>query len=452
MANFERLIVHGTGSAPQYEFDGDDYDAQYLGARGTFRAITSWVRGCEDRCVVPGEQVNDTIDYLVSNLLDNNIPDYRSRFFSTSGQQYLLWQDLLQDWDGFMDWLDVQSNSAELALLPYMSTPDYWQVFERLTANGYTVGSNMDRVNPEDWLNRSNFAHKGAYFDWYINGHLQSQPQRYDYMPRPRGYVVTQTSDAKDVINTYFSQSAMVVKPIYGGGGFGIEFFDDNNTAADFFDTTVFEVNPFNPELTHPLLIQERVNILQDDWGEVGLSVQFQGQTIRAITRTFCDGAGHWTGNVLLTSDNCQKYGLTRREYQQVVKQTTRLLADIKPTGVGGIDFAKYIDPLTQNECVGMIELNGGRTTGAEEAIHFAKTIGPDRVVGLRKYNLDPERNLSIFDIDERLRSKCINYSHINRQGVLPFACYGDHLSVVIAAQDSAQLVHFIEEVGNETA
>ncbi|MDH5532808.1 MAG: hypothetical protein OEX81_00075 [Candidatus Pacebacteria bacterium] len=445
------ILIHGTGSLSQYEGDGDDYDRYYLPARAIIRALADRRQGLESHIILPGTQLDETVNFLNDTLSpnDTNLPSLGESAYRTPDEQYLMWQEVEENIEQFILWL-VENNlqHALLGLLPYASSEDYWSVYETLVERGFNIRTNMDRLDDAAWLENSCFAHKGAYFEWINNSIRQEDLTNYEDINRPTGYVACSPSEATLALNRLrakLGDGPVLFKPIYGGGGYGIKYFNSILEAQEALDNSTyqFEYNTYDESQLHPILIQEAINIQYDDMGEVGISVQFNGKNIIGLTRTLGDGSGHWSGNLLINSENSQAAGISHNMFSLAETMTRQLLSEISPDGRGGIDF--LVSNNNGSSELHFIELNGGRTTGAEEAVQFERIVQSNNgVTGLHKYSIDPNSDLTIHDIAELLRTNGNLFSFDENDnpvfGLLPIICIGDHLTVVGYARNHQEL------------
>lgn len=438
----EIISIHGTGSLPQYEHDGDDYDRYYLPARAIFRSLADRYQGYNSGMILPGNQLDDTLELMISKLR----PSQPTPVYRTSDSNYLLWQDIYHDQAGFCDWIRQFDSNPIVALLPYASSDDYWSVFNLLT-NTYQVTTSMDQITGQDWLQRDCFAHKGAYFNWSDTN--QTPLGQLDFLSRPDGRVAVGAQELVDVLQARKLQKPnqpVVLKQIYGGGGYGIDFFDSPLSAVETILAGDYQIetNPYLTDQPHPILVQDKINLKTDDFGEIGLSVQFEGNTIRQLTRTLSDSHGHWHGNILLTPNHLKDVGINQNQYHQALRMSQKLLKRIKPHGKGGIDYV-----ISQSGEVMFMEVNGGRTTGAEEAVVLSRMLSTSNgIIGIRKFSVDPDRELTTQDIDERCLRLGIGMTAIDQSyGILPFICIGDHLSVLVHAPNIHYMNQWIERL-----
>lgn len=453
MLNKNEISLHGAGSLPQYEFDGDDYDRYYLPARGILRAIADQRQGKQSHLILPGSFLDETVEFLDNQLnisadKDNKLSD---RIFKTPDQKYLLWEDVLNNLPELLFWLQQAGLEHMLiSLLPYASSADYWQVYDRLSELGFEVSSNMDRLGGEQLIQDNCFAHKGAYFEWIYNPKSIEQMARFPEITRPSGYIARNGAEAIEALNLLEQQNAnqaIIFKQIYAGGGYGIDFFDSIKDAQQAIESSSysFEAHPYVENANHPILIQEKINIVRDEMGEVGISVQFEGKNILGLTRTLADNHGHWSGNLLIDAQNSQAAGIPPELLANAKAMSQVLLNEIGPQGKGGIDFV--ISEIEGNLELNFMEVNGGRTTGAEEAVQFSRILGEENkgVVGLHKYSIDKNLNLTINDVAELIAAKNLLFSFDQNTGepqfgLLPIACIGDHLTLVGYGENHQEL------------
>lgn len=457
--NSSETFIHGTGSLAQYEFDGDDYDRYYLAMRAIIRLFADLNQGRKSSAVIPGTVLDGTISFLNQILHPNDFS--QENIFRTDDSEYLLWQNISNSHlPDFINWIQSnQGNSQKVGLFPYASAPDYWNTFNQLENSGLQVFSNMDKITPKEIFNPSHFMHKGAYYPWIGNTATQQHEQSFSFIPMPQGIVAQNPENllkALDEMKVKLGgDKAVVLKQIFGGGGYGINFFNTITEAkhAVLSGNYNFEVHPYDETMLHPVLVQEALDIVEDEHGEVGLSVQFDGQNIVSITRTLSDGHGHWSGNIIIDAKNPPN-SLQPQQIVQTQKISQQLLRKIQPQGRGGIDFL-----LTNNngkQQVTFIEVNGARTTGAEEAIKFGEIVSQAKqrgVIGLYKYTIDPNKRLTAQDIYELLRKNRIAFSIKNNEpqyGLLPIICVGDHLTVTGYASNSEELLKLFQMLQNK--
>jgi hypothetical protein len=390
--------------------------------------------------VMPGNQLDSMIQFL------NSIFPEHPHIYRTPDGKYLLWEDVANNMGNFLRWLGETGISRDVfGLFPYASSQDFWAVFDELARQGYRVKTDMDRFENQDWLSPHCPAHKGAFYPW-VNGAVTIEDVAvYQSIQKPRGLVAENSDELCTALNELqieIGNSPVVLKQIFGGGGYGISFF---HTIEDAYQAVVsggytFEPHPYDPDRNQPVLVQEGVNIQTDELGEVGVSVQFNGQDITAVTRTLAD-AGHWQGNILLDSRSLQGAGINRQQFNRVLDMASNLLSTLELRGRGGIDFV--IEDDTLQPC--FLEINAGRTTGAHEAMSFRDIIGPENgVVGLHKYTIDPTHNLTVADVADRLWSNgdLFNFNQPAQfsHGLLPAICVGDHLTVLGCDRDPESL------------
>lgn len=446
----ESAIIHATGSLAQYEFDGDDFDRYYLAMRAVIRLLSDLQSGKDAYAVVPGRVLDTSIDFLEGIYKPDNF--HEGRIFRTDDSEYLLWQNLVsQHMPELVDWINDQNISMNrIGLFPYASAPDYWNVFNHLREKNIDVFSNMDKIGDREIMNPSHFVHKGAYYRWMNRPETAENEKRFKFLDKPEGLIA---EDNEQLIRALLAMQtklggdkAVVLKQIFAGGGYGITFFNSITEVknAVFTGKYNFDEHPYDEESLHPVLMQEAVNIIEDEHGEVGISVQFNGQEIVGVTRTLSDGKGHWTGNVIIDSKNPPN-PLKRKHISDVIRTSQRLLKTIKPEGRGGIDLLLVDDG--KDRKVTFIEINGARTTGAEEAVKFDQSIDKRNkgVVGLYKYTIDKNIGLSIEAVYEILKREGIAFTmESNGQaqyGVLPIICIGDHLTVTGYGRNSKELL-----------
>lgn len=452
----ETSIIHGTGSLAQYEFDGDDFDRYYLAMRAIVRLIADLQAGTDAYAVMPGNVLDPSIDFLNGIYQPTNF--HEDRIFRTDDSEYLLWQNLVtRHMPDFFAWMKEQNIDVnEVGLFPYASAPDYWSVFNQLKENGVSVFSNMDKIGKKEIYNPSHFVHKGAYYKWMGRSKTEKNARKFAWLEKPEGLVVENHEELIKALlemqKKLKGDKPVVLKQIFAGGGYGITFFKSISAAKEAVLTGKYEFDehPYDEDSLHPVVVQEAVNIIEDEHGEVGVSVQFDGQKIVGITRTLSDGKGHWTGNVMIDKKR-PPAPLTKNHIQDVVKTSQKLLKTIKPKGRGGIDLLLVEEDGERK--VTFIEVNGARTTGAEEAVKFEQSLGRrnNGVVGLYKYTIDENKGLTVEAVYEILKRERISFgvqsSGKAKYGVLPIICIGDHLTVTGYARNHKQLLGFFRRL-----
>ena len=403
----EKSIIHGTGSLAQYEFDGDDYDRYYLAMRAIVRQLADLSLNKDSYAVVP-KNLDSGIDFLRQIYSLENFS--KERIFETDDTQYLLWQNvMLRHFDEFIDWIELHGiDSNEIGLYPYASAPDYWEVYDSLQRHGLSIITNMDRISEDEIKDPSHFVHKGTYYRWVGRRETNKAESGFSFLSKPQG-IVAETYDElllalKEMEKKLQGNKPILFKQIFAGGGYGIDFFNSISEARRQLTSGKYklEQHPYDDLSFHPVLVQEAIDIVHDNSGELGISVQYDGRNIIGITRTLSDGKGHWTGNILIDTQSDDTF-ITKSDIRTAKRMSQKLLHVIRPKGRGGIDL--LVANGDSGRMVNFIEVNGGRTTGAEEAVRFKESLGQVKgVVGLYKYEINKIKGYSAELVYEILK------------------------------------------------
>lgn len=344
----ERLTVLSHSSIEAYRSDPDVEDRYYIPWRAAAEAAARIERGQQVVTILPERKAfNEYLTLLQMKLLDGReIPT-----LFTPDEDYLMDADirkyLLPDL--------LRRFNSNTTLHPYQATPEFYDwagILER--EKGVKIYADRKREDLRWW-----WGHKGAYHRW-IDDLDTPSPLEELGLPIPKGYVA-QTKDELLVAKRMLPTEVAVAKPIFGAGGFQIEFLTDDN--IDQYEW------PFDPITNQrmPVAVQERLEIARDEFGERVFSYQFETKhPMGRLTRQIMDRETGkvWSGNRVPADVSPQFEAKSKQIVHTLVSHT-------QPFGDGGVDIADvHGQPV-------IIEVNGGRPTGAHMPKRFQEAFAP---------------------------------------------------------------------------
>ncbi len=391
----EGLKVLSHSSIEEYLFDTDVEDRYYIPWRAAAEAAARIELGQQVLTILPKrEAFNEYLTLLQMKLLGGrSIPT-----LFTPDEDYLMDTDIKKY---LMDTLRGRFNRST-TIHPYQATPEFYDWAGELEQKGVKIYADRKRKDLRDW-----WGHKGAYHRWIDDLDTPTQFEGL-HLPIPRGYVAQNHGEllvAKKLLPT----DTVVAKPIFGAGGFQIEFLDDDN-----IDTYEWPTDP-TTEKPMPVAVQERLRIGRDEFGERVFSYQFEGpQPMGRLTRQIMDQETGkvWSGN-RVPADVTPEF---ERRAKDVVHT---LVMKTKPKGDGGVDIADV-----DGEPV-IIEVNGGRPTGAHMPKRFQQAFAPEAPHFVFQ-KVEPN-GYSPFDIWDRLEggnlprtNETLVFQRERQRGVFP--------------------------------
>jgi len=344
---YNRIIAHSSVEA--YRNDGDDEDRYYIPWRVAAEAAGRIKNGERVLTVLPRkDRFNEYLTLLSEVLLKGTpIPT-----LFTPDNDYLMDVDirhhLLPQLSGMVD--------RDTTVIPYQATNEFYdwaQVLEQ--ENGIKIYADRKREDLRFW-----WGHKGAYHRWMDDIETPS-PYENIGISIPRGYIAQNYEELEGARSLL--GSGIVVKPIFGAGGFQIEKFGETENLSGYD----WPIDP-HTKRNMPVAVQECLPISNDIFGERVYSHQFAGQQLQGrLTRQIMDfdTGRQWIGNRIPAGVSV--------DFERKADRLCEMLIDrINPLGDGGIDLAEVLgEPV-------LIEVNGGRPTGATGPKIFQASFAPD--------------------------------------------------------------------------
>jgi len=369
----QRILAHS--SIREYESDPDVQDRYYIPWRVSVEAAARINRREKVELILPQHKpFEEFMSFLERELLEGTpIP----RIY-TSDTNYLMDVDikkeLSNDLAGVVD--------SRTVIHPYQATPEFFSWARPLQEEkGVEVFGDKKEMGDRAW-----WGQKGAYHRWIDDLGTASLSEK-ARVPFPRGYVVSTKEQVLRVAEMLGTEK-LVLKPIYGAGGFQIGFIEG---AKDLYDYE-WPLDPLSDK-PMPIAVQEMLQISKDDVGEKVYSLQFNGGDVfGSLTRQLLHDA-EWSGNMVPSGASSEFEFLC-------VKYAKRLLALIQPKGSGGIDYAD----VGGNPVI--LEVNGGRPTGAHSPKHFKESFAPNAGAFIFE-KIDPG-SLSAHEAWDLLKSRTV--------------------------------------------
>ncbi len=411
----EQQIILSHSSIREYENDGDDQDRYYLPWRVSAEAAARVNMGQKVLTILPRyQQFEESLTLLETELLGGR----RLGRIYTSDTSYLMDEDIARE---LGEDLKSRVNSGTV-IHPYQAT-DEFQVWARpLQERGAQVfGDEKDRTDRFWW------GQKGAYHRWIDDLSTPSLSEKLK-IPVPRGFIAKNSEEAHEA-SEMLGTKAVVLKPIYGAGGFRIGFCE---TVEDI-DKYEWPVDQITGQ-PMPVAVQEKVEIAHDELGEKTFSLQFNGESVfGSLTRQIVHDS-EWSGNI-------SPSGVSSDFEKLCTKYAAILLGKISPKGSGGIDFADF------NGRPIILEVNGGRPTGAHTPKHFKQSFVPDAPFFM--FEKVVPGKLTAHESWDLLKSYCppgdsqpLGLDRERQSGVFPIVWLKDSWGMLAAFGESFQKVH----------
>jgi len=383
MITTERLFSHS--SIKEYENDGDDQDRYYLPWRVAAEVAARQKMGQKVSIILPKHsEFEEYLELLESELLDGG----RINRLYTPDNSYLMDEDIKTNL--LSELLDLTHQKT--ILHPYKATDEFYS-WAKVLQSLKGVRVYADRANPND---RFWWGHKGAYHRWIDDLSTPSFAENFD-LTVPKGFIAKDKAEVFRAISIIGKK--VVLKPILGAGGFRIGFCETKED-VDCYEWPI-DALAGDPM---PVAVQEKLDIEKDSLGERVFSLQFaDGRVYGLLTRQKVSNT-EWCGNIIPA-------GVSESFELSCQNQADQLLSCIKPTGDGGIDFADVRGiPV-------ILEVNGGRPTGAHIPKRFKEAFAPNSAhFVFEKVDINGDH---AFDVWDKLSSNKLNLS-ADQTGVFP--------------------------------
>ncbi len=415
------LIAHS--SLAEYEFDGDDLDRYYLPARGMADAPAEIKRGRLPFVIVPRKREIRELAFFYQYTLLNGAG---IELVETKDRQYLMDKDIADDPDILEELLSI-SREGRLELYPYGVTDEFLLWASPLVNGGVRmVGDKKEYFDPMWW------GHKGGLHRWIENLERPSFAEiaglhvAEGYIARDKDQIV----HACKLLGSY----RVMLKPYILSGGFEMKRCENLDDVLSY----VLPKMPKNISLSEeemPIAVECLLDIDEDSFGELAYSSQFIGpKVIGKLTRQIVHGGKHWAGNYVPS-------GATSQFERKAAYGVRKFLSFARPEGPGGVDIASV-----DGEPV-ILEINGGRPTGAHNPKQFKEAFSPCSPVAI--FEKEDRAELISLDVNaawERLRAKEfkgveLSFSAYTGLGVYPLVWLQGMWSMLISFGETLEQV-----------
>ncbi len=410
-------IVIAHSSLAEYEFDGDDADRYYLPARGVTDAASLNKSGRIPIVIVPPHPTIRDLVHFYERTLNNGI---KLDIIETSDNNYLMDRDIAASPEILSDLSRINKNGG-IEIYPYGVTKELLSWAQPLINQGAVLVGDEKKYLDKKW-----WGHKAGLHRWIDNLDCPSFADESGLVVAP-GYVAKNHEEivkACKLLGTY----NVMLKPYILSGGF------DMKACTCIEDINNYKI-PLMPGENNteemPIAVEALLDIDRDAYGELAYSIQFTGdKLIGRLTRQLVHGGTHWSGNQIPAE--------TSKEFERKAMDMARkFVAYGKPQGPGGVDI------ISVNRKPVIMEINGGRPTGAHSPKMFKNAFAPKAVATIfEKEDQKQLLGISVETAWDRLRTR--NYKHtplafdINTQhGVYPLIWMQGMWSMLISFGDS---------------
>lgn len=418
-----RNIIIAHSSLAEYEFDGDDLDKYYLPARGLAEAPAFSRRGQRSTVIVPqSDQIRQLADFYRHTILDKgSVLD----LIETPDSQYLMDRDIFESEEVMREILQI-NRSGMTEIYPYAITDEFMQWAKILIDDGsVVVGDKKRYLDPKWW------GHKGGLHRW-ISSLDQPSFAEESGLPVAEGYVARNQEEILQACNLLGTHGVML-KPYILSGGFDMQACRSKED-VESYRIPLMPTSMGGPQELMPVAVEELLDIDVDSNGENVYSMQFTGNKVLGkLTRQLVHGGTHWIGN----QEPSGATGGFEREAEIIVR---RFLSYAKPNGPGGVDIASV-----RGKPV-VLEINGGRPTGAHNPKNFKLAYAPSAVATV--FEKEDRADMLAIDVEtawDRLKGKIYNnrplaFSKETQVGVYPLVWLEGMWAMLIAFGESPEI------------
>lgn len=410
-------IVIAHSSLAEYEFDGDDGDRYYLPVRGLADAPSFAKNGRTPIVIVPSyKPIRDLACFYEKTLNGGQ----HFQIIETPDEKYLMDQDIAASPE-ILSELRNRNCRERIELYPYGVTEEFLSWAQPLIEEGAVLIGDKKRYLDTRW-----WGHKGGLHRWIDNLDSPSFAEE-SSIKVADGFVARNKEEiikACELLGTY----KVMLKPYILSGGF------DMKACSNVDDINEYKIPamPGGKEGDEmPVAVEVLLDIDKDEHGELAYSIQFTGsRLVGQLTRQLVHGGTHWVGNQIPAG--------TSEEFEsEALNMVSDFLLHGKPQGPGGVDIVSV-----KGKPV-IMEINGGRPTGAHNPKMFKETFAPQAIFTI--FEKEDKVDLLRIDVEtvwDRLNSQ--NYNNIplafnvdTQQGVYPLVWMKDMWSMLISFGES---------------
>ncbi|EKE05793.1 MAG: hypothetical protein ACD_19C00176G0015 [uncultured bacterium] len=410
-------IVIAHSSLAEYEFDGDDGDRYYLPARGLADAPSFAKNGRTPIIIVPEHSGIRDLAHFYEKTLNEDKP---FELIETCDANYLMDRDIALS-DEILSGLRKRNNAERIELYPYGVTNEFLSWAQPLIQEGAVlVGDKKQYINKRWW------GHKGGLHRWVESLDVPSFIEGTG-MIVAEGFVARNKEEiikACELLDTY----KVMLKPYILSGGF------DMKACSGIEDIKNYKipVMPGGREYEEmPIAVEKLLKIDKDQYGELVYSIQFTGnKLIGRLTRQLVHGVTHWVGNQI-PAETSEKFE------REALEMVSGFLIQGKPQGPGGIDIISV-----KGRPV-IMEINGGRPTGAHNPKMFREAFAPRATATI--FEKEDKADLLNIDVNEAwyklnvktYKNSPLAFNQETQQGVYPLVWVKGLWSMLIAFGNS---------------
>lgn len=377
------IIAHS--SLAEYEFDGDDGDRYYLPARGLADAPSFAKKGRTPVVIVPSCPPIRDLTHFYERTLNGG---KRLEIIETSNEQYLMDHDIAADQD-ILSELRRRNKNERIELYPYGVTDEFLTWAQPLIDEGAVLVGDKKRYLDTRW-----WGHKGGLHRWIDNLNCPSFIEE-TIMMVADGFVARNKEEIRkacELLGTY----KVMLKPYILSGGFDMKACSNPEDVNNYKIPTM-PGGKDGEEM--PIAVEKLLDIDRDQYGELAYSIQFTGsKLIGRLTRQLVHDVTHWVGNQIPAE--------TSEEFEnEAMSMILDFLSLGRPQGPGGVDIVSV-----KGKPV-IMEINGGRPTGAHNPKMFKEAFAPKAVATI----FEKEDKTDLLGIDVETvwdRLNCQNYKN----------------------------------------
>ena len=343
------IIAHS--SLAEYEFDGDDGDRYYLPARGLADAPAFIKDGRTPVVIVPSYQPIRDLAHFYERTLNGG---KQFDIVETDDNHYLMDRDIATS-DTILADLNKRNGNEVIELYPYGVTDEFLSWAQPLIDKGAVLVGDKKRYLDTRW-----WGHKGGLHRWVDNLHCPSFAEK-SGMIVADGFVARNKDEMLEACDLLGTHNVML-KPYILSGGFDMKACSTPEDVADY-KIPLMPGGKKGEEM--PVAVEKLLDIDKDQHGELAYSLQFTGtRLVGKLTRQLVHGVTHWVGNQIPaeTSDEFEK---------EAIDMVQNFLSKGAPQGPGGVDIVSV-----KGKPV-IMEINGGRPTGAHNPKMFKEAFAP---------------------------------------------------------------------------